>query len=93
MPVISMLRKLIWEQTETVVMADVQLDAPEVAVPAQRTYVVERWPLVRWREGQPDGTIRVRFQPEDMLEVARGYASQGCRVAVLSMAAKSHPGG
>eukprot|EP00969_Alexandrium_andersonii_P056787 2503838-Alexandrium_andersonii.AAC.1 len=28
-----------------------------------------------------------------MLEAAGGYASQGCRVAVLNMAAKSHPGG
>eukprot|EP00969_Alexandrium_andersonii_P301613 13333298-Alexandrium_andersonii.AAC.1 len=62
-------------------MADVQLDAPEVAAPAPRTYVVERWPPVCWREGQPDGAIRVRFRQEDMLEVARGYASQGCRVA------------
>eukprot|EP00969_Alexandrium_andersonii_P014537 634205-Alexandrium_andersonii.AAC.1 len=74
-------------------MADVQLDAPEVAVPAPRTYVVERWPPVRWREGQPDGAIKVRFRPKDMLDVARGYANQGCRVAVLNMAAKSHPGG
>eukprot|EP00969_Alexandrium_andersonii_P341919 15113844-Alexandrium_andersonii.AAC.1 len=88
-----MLRELIWEQTETVVMADVQLGDPEVAVPAPRTYVVERWPLVRWREGQPDGAIRVRFRPGDMLEVAGGYASQACRVVVLNLAAKSHPGG
>eukprot|EP00969_Alexandrium_andersonii_P313851 13865419-Alexandrium_andersonii.AAC.1 len=28
-----------------------------------------------------------------MLEVARGPASQGCKVAVLNMAAKKHPGG
>eukprot|EP00969_Alexandrium_andersonii_P053509 2353736-Alexandrium_andersonii.AAC.1 len=65
-------------------MADVQLDDPEVAVPAPRTYVVERRPPLRWREGQPDGAINVRFRPADMLEVAGGYASQGCRVAVLN---------
>eukprot|EP00969_Alexandrium_andersonii_P253140 11187772-Alexandrium_andersonii.AAC.1 len=63
-----MMRQLVWEQAEAVVMADVQMDAPEVAVPAPWTYVAERWPPVRWREGQPDGAIRVRFREEDMLE-------------------------
>eukprot|EP00969_Alexandrium_andersonii_P311785 13776510-Alexandrium_andersonii.AAC.1 len=33
-PVIMLLRQHIWEQTEVVVMADVQMDDPEVAVPA-----------------------------------------------------------
>eukprot|EP00969_Alexandrium_andersonii_P110203 4862843-Alexandrium_andersonii.AAC.1 len=68
------LRRQIWEQTEEVVMADVQLDGPEVAVPAPWTYLVERWPPVRGAEGQPDGHIRARFQERDMLEVAQGYA-------------------
>eukprot|EP00969_Alexandrium_andersonii_P190683 8423562-Alexandrium_andersonii.AAC.1 len=67
-----MLRQHVWEQTEAVVMADVQMDAPEVAAPAPWTYVVERWPPVRGREGQPDGHIRARFREQDMLEVARG---------------------
>eukprot|EP00969_Alexandrium_andersonii_P103069 4547888-Alexandrium_andersonii.AAC.1 len=62
------LRRQIWEQTEEVVMADVQLDDPEVAVPAPWTYRVKRWPPVRGAEGQPDGHIRVRFQERDMLE-------------------------
>eukprot|EP00969_Alexandrium_andersonii_P087849 3875195-Alexandrium_andersonii.AAC.1 len=74
-------------------MADVQSDAPSVAAPAPRTSVVDRWPPARWREGQPDGAIRVGFRQENMLEVAWGYARQGCRVAVPNMAAKNHPGG
>eukprot|EP00969_Alexandrium_andersonii_P319013 14093003-Alexandrium_andersonii.AAC.1 len=69
------------------------MDAPEVAVPAPWTYVVERWPSVRGREGRPDGHIRVRFREQDMLEVARDYASQGYEVAVLNMASKKRPGG
>eukprot|EP00969_Alexandrium_andersonii_P189081 8354402-Alexandrium_andersonii.AAC.1 len=57
MPVIMLLRQHIWEQTEAVVVADVQMDDPEVAVPAPWTYREERWPPARGAEGQPDGHI------------------------------------
>eukprot|EP00969_Alexandrium_andersonii_P248192 10968206-Alexandrium_andersonii.AAC.1 len=85
-------------------MAEVQLGDTEVAVPAPWTYRVDRRPPVRGAEGQPDGHVNVRFQERDMLEVAqsyvcaheevaRGYGSNGCEVAVLNMASNRHPGG
>eukprot|EP00969_Alexandrium_andersonii_P069659 3073838-Alexandrium_andersonii.AAC.1 len=68
MRVISELSRQIWEQTESAVMSELQLEDPEVAVPAPYTYRVVHWPPVRGAEGQPDGHINVRFQPRDMLE-------------------------
>eukprot|EP00969_Alexandrium_andersonii_P359752 15453889-Alexandrium_andersonii.AAC.1 len=57
MGVISGLRRQIWAHTESAVMSEVQLEDPEVTVPATWTYRAEHWPPVRGADGQPDGHI------------------------------------
>eukprot|EP00969_Alexandrium_andersonii_P017247 754303-Alexandrium_andersonii.AAC.1 len=63
-----MLRELTWEQTESAIVDDLYSEAPGPADPAPETRVVRGGQPLARRDGQPDGALRVRNRPIDMLE-------------------------